>query len=153
MNAKEGIKLGAALAIIAVAVGLFVFRTRAAAEAGEDSKSYWYCTKTQKGFDVSNEDYDRCVRTGRKTLAPGAANADESTSERVRVSDTIVTQAKSPYSDDWTGVPASKCGDCKEIFPLNIDARGDNLCPKCNWNPATGMKGPSNPTPPGEKSG
>jgi hypothetical protein len=148
MNAKDGIKLGTALAIIAVAVVLFVYRTRAAEEAGDDSNSHWYCTKAQKGFDVSNEDYDRCVRTVRKAESAAPVGPDGGP---VRMTDTLVTQAKSPYSGEWTGVPATKCGDCKEIFQLITDSRGENLCPKCNWNPTTGTKGPMKPNPSGEK--
>ncbi len=144
MNTKEGVKLGIAISIIAVAIGLFVYRTRAAADAADDSKTFWYCTQANKGFEVAGPDYDRNVRTGRKNAAP----QPEGTVSRARLSDNLVTQAKSPYSGDWTGVPASKCGDCGEIFELKTDSQGENLCPKCNWNPVTQSKGPSNLAPP-----
>lgn len=140
MTGKDAAKLGTAVAVIALAVVLYVVRSRSADAEGEDATTYWYCTKTQKFFELKGEEQTTKMRTAR--TSPSADPGGEGVAVRRRPG-AMITQALSPYNKDWTGAPALKCEDCGEVFALDIEHNKQSICPKCQWNPATKKKGVS----------
>lgn len=133
MNSKDILKIGAALVIIGAAVGLFVVRSRATSEqdgAAEGEVSHFYCVKAKKFFELHGEELD-----GRqKMVALKDVPQPEGAAARSGKLKGLGTVAKSPYTDDWTGIPAEKCRQCGEVFVLDISV--ESVCPKCKWNPS-----------------
>jgi hypothetical protein len=145
MTGKDAAKLGAAVAIIALAVVLYVVRSRSADSEAEEGVTYWYCTTAQKYFELKGEEQATRMRMAHAgaTSEPGGDGV-----ALRRRSGGMITQAMSPFSKDWTGVPALKCEDCGEVFALDTDRKTQSICPKCQWNPATRQKGVSQGGPP-----
>ena len=133
------VKVGIAVAILCAA-GLIYFRMGKLKD--EDSTTYWWCTKANKPFQLTGKENEEKVATGQ--LAPEKKPGEKAVVKR---SASYVTMARSPYSNDWTGIPAAKCEKCGEIFPLDTTGKKKNICPKCHWDPG-GM-----PDQPGDAGG
>ena len=138
MTGKDAAKLGFAVAIIAVAITLYVMRSNSADAQGDAGGQIWFCTKTKKAFELKGAELASKVRSARRVVAPPTGDGGPGVR---RPAAGVVTQAMSPFTKDWTGVPAIKCGDCGEVFPLETERAKQAICPKCQWNPATGKKG------------
>lgn len=128
---KDAAKIGVAVAIIAVATVVYFRWGRSAGAIADDTTTYWWCTKTNKAFTLSGKENEDKVATGHVT-----PEGSEGTPVVRRITD-YVTMAKSPYTNDWTGVPAAKCEKCGEVFPLDTTGKKKNVCPKCGWDPAS----------------
>jgi hypothetical protein len=147
MASKDMIKLVIALVTIGAAVALFVLRTRDDA-SHDDSVSHWYCTKSGKFFELSGDENFEKVRTARRPPPKATGGEEGPTAAALE----FVTVSLSPFTNDWTGVPAIKCGSCGNVYSTDPNSKKENLCPKCQWNPATGKVGPSEPAPAEEDS-
>jgi len=147
MTTNDSVKIGAALLLIGLAVGLFVIQSRSISggEHGDEEVSYWYCTKAGKTFELRGEETEGRVKMSRRAATPPA---DGRPAPRT-AADALVTMARSPYTDDWTGVPAMKCPKCGEVFVLETEGTAMSSCSRCRWNPAASSTGAS-PSPAGE---
>lgn len=131
MAGKEIGKIGVAVVILAAAVVLYVWRSKANEAAVDEATTYWYCTKTNKSFTLTGNQNESDVRYARQ-------KAEENTEEgpTARRTGDYITVAKSPYTHDFTGIPAAKCPNCGEIFALETSGKKATVCPKCHWNPS-----------------
>jgi hypothetical protein len=130
MTGKDISKIGLAVVILAAAVVLYIWRSKANSAVADDSPTYWYCTKTQKAFTLTGNQNETDVRTARQKAEE---NTDDGPTAR-RTGD-FITIAKSPYTREWTGVPAAKCPNCGEIFAIDTGKKAI-ACPKCHWTPS-----------------
>ena len=134
---RETAKIGIAVVILAAAIVVYFRWGRSAGASADDSTTYWYCTKTNKPFQLSGKENEEKVVTGHLTPESSAEGVPV-----VRRNTDYVTMAKSPYTNDWTGIPAAKCEKCGEIFPLDTTGKKKNVCPKCHWDPTHAPEGP-----------
>jgi hypothetical protein len=139
MSGKEIGKLATVGVILAIAAVIWVSRRGEAGSDGED-KTFWYCTKTKKVFEIAGKDYANNVRQARRAAS---GESGDGSGRMQRTPEANITIAKIPYTGEWTGVPTMKCGGCGEIFPAVSEGRKEIMCPKCSWNPQTNKKGPS----------
>jgi hypothetical protein len=102
----------------------------------EETKTAWYCTETNQGFELTAKQMADMVQQRR---VEDAGDSDSGPQMR-RPGSTTIEVAKSPFTNDWTGVAARKCGDCGTIFPAKAKDGEVNICPKCKWDPMTGRK-------------
>lgn len=145
MDKNAKIKIGVSAGLLALAVALYFWMSSGAIDVPDtdDTRTYWYCTESQKSFSLSGPQSATDVRMVRRSLAGDAEAPSARRSEKV-----TIVQALSPYSGKYTGVPAVKCPKCGEIFEERDDAGEPRNCPKCGTDPTADEPPPEAPAQP-----
>ena len=133
MTGKDVAKVGVAVLLMGGAAALFFLRgDEEPPPETEETQSYWYDPQEKKGFALTAEQSQTDVRLIKAERAAG----DDSTGPIAnRMKHATLTRAKSPFTGEWSGVPARKCEKCQEIFAAEGADGEAAVCPKCGWDP------------------
>ncbi|MBK8267601.1 MAG: hypothetical protein IPK83_04570 [Planctomycetes bacterium] len=140
MTSKDIIKLSVAVVAL-IGAGYFIWANASDSthDAGDETKTEWYCTGCEKSFVLNGAELANSMRLQEREIAEQKGPSD-GPKARGRGDVTTVNIVKCPFCEKWTGEAARTCEDCGEIF-LARTKRGETaICPKCKWDPHTGHK-------------
>lgn len=138
----KSFKLIAAAGLLGAAALIFFYNFRGeSVPENDETRTYWYCTQSNKGFSLNPAEAQEKVRMRRKQ------GGDDANPLAFRGRDVSEQVALSPFSNQFTGVEAYKCPKCGEIFPMHNE-QGENMkCPKCKWDPDATEAAPATAPP------
>lgn len=125
--ASNTIKLSIAILLFTVAIILFfVLNAQEGIPDTEETKTVWFCSPCNQGFELSGPEMVEKISTGRLN-----ARSDQEGPVRLR----FVEVAECPHCKEKTGTAARRCPECNQIFAARTKEGGVAVCPKCQWNP------------------
>jgi hypothetical protein len=140
MTSKDKFRLGLAAVLLAAAGAVFaVLSSISDIPSDPEAKTLWYCAACRSGFELTGPQTAEAVR--QKVVRPPVANADGKPLPRLP-GVTSVEVVACPFCKQLAGVPARRCPNCGEVFPVRTENGGVAVCsnPDCQWDPTTGRK-------------
>ncbi|MCG8407351.1 MAG: hypothetical protein MI923_19305 [Phycisphaerales bacterium] len=126
------IKLSVAALLFGIAIILhFSLDSEKKIPETEETKTAWFCTPCDHGFQLSGSEMTEKISVGRVDR-PSDEEASEPQIPRRR---RMIKVAQCPVCKEWSGEAARRCPDCGHIFSAKTKEGQPAVCPNCQWDP------------------